>query len=131
MRLLLDEMYAPAVAAELRVRGYDVASVHDRAHAHLAGASDSDVLAAALREERTLVTENIRDYRPPRVSFSPIAARITPDSSIRATGASRVAIQRRRDDLSWRSMRFCVMRPTCATARSSWPAPTADRAPHC
>lgn len=57
-------MYAPAVAAELRLRGHDVASVHDPAYAHLAGASDSDVLAAARQEGRALVTENVRDYRP-------------------------------------------------------------------
>jgi hypothetical protein len=64
LKLLLDEMYAPAVAAELRTRGYDVASIHDAAYAHLAGAPDPDLLAAALRDERTLVTENVRDYRP-------------------------------------------------------------------
>jgi hypothetical protein len=64
LRLLLDEMYAPAVAAELRTRGHDVASVHDPAYAHLGGASDSDILAAALHEERALVTENVRDFRP-------------------------------------------------------------------
>ncbi len=64
MRLLLDEMYAPALAAELRARGHDVASVHDASETPLAGASDADALAAARREERTLVTENVRDYRP-------------------------------------------------------------------
>ena len=57
-------MYAPAVAAQLRRRGHDVVSVHDREYADLAGASDSDVLAAARRAERALVTENVRDYRP-------------------------------------------------------------------
>lgn len=64
MRLLLDEMYAPAIAAELRARDHDAVSVHDASETPLAGASDADVLAAARREERTLVTENVRDYRP-------------------------------------------------------------------
>ena len=64
MRLLLDEMYAPAVAVELRARGHDAVSLHDAGRTHLVGASDSDVLAAARREDRTLVTENIRDFRP-------------------------------------------------------------------
>ena len=64
MRLLLDEMYAPAVAAELRARGHDAASLHDPAYAHLGGAPDPDVLAAATSEDRVLVTENVRDYRP-------------------------------------------------------------------
>lgn len=63
MRLLLDEMYAPAVTAELRARGHDAASVHDRVHAHLLGALDADVLAAARRDGRALVTGNVRDYR--------------------------------------------------------------------
>jgi hypothetical protein len=64
LRLLLDEMYSPAIAAELRARGHDTASVHDLGDALVTGASDVDVLAAAQREERTLVTENVRDYRP-------------------------------------------------------------------
>jgi hypothetical protein len=49
LKPLLDEMHAPAVAAELRARGHDVASVHDPAYAHLAGAPDADVVAAAVR----------------------------------------------------------------------------------
>jgi hypothetical protein len=64
LRLLLDEMYAPAIAAELRARGHDVASVHDSGYALRTGASDADVFAAAQIEERVLVTENVRDYRP-------------------------------------------------------------------
>ncbi len=64
MRLLLDEMYSPSLAAELRARGHDVVSVHDPGHGPTVGASDTDVLAAAQREERALVTENVRDYRP-------------------------------------------------------------------
>jgi predicted nuclease of predicted toxin-antitoxin system len=64
LRLLLDEMYAPALAAALRARDHDVVSVHDASHMFLAGASDPDVLAGARSEERTLVTENVRDFRP-------------------------------------------------------------------
>jgi Domain of unknown function (DUF5615) len=64
LRLLLDEMYSPALAVELRARGHDVVSVHDPGHGLVVGASDADVLAAAQREERALVTENVRDYRP-------------------------------------------------------------------
>jgi Domain of unknown function (DUF5615) len=64
LRLLLDEMYSPALAVELRARGHDVVSVHDPGHGVAVGASDADVLAAARREERALVTENVRDYRP-------------------------------------------------------------------
>ncbi|MCP9487067.1 MAG: DUF5615 family PIN-like protein [Gaiellaceae bacterium MAG52_C11] len=64
MRLLLDEMYSPALAVELRARGHDVVSAHDPGHGLVVGASDADVLVAAQSEERALVTENIRDFRP-------------------------------------------------------------------
>ena len=64
MRLLLDEMYAPAVAGGLRALGHDVVSVHDPREAQLAGAPDADVLAAAQLDKRALVTENVRDFRP-------------------------------------------------------------------
>jgi Domain of unknown function (DUF5615) len=64
LRLLLDEMYSPAIAAELRARGHDAVSVHDLGRGLVTGASDADVLAAAQREGPALVTENVRDYRP-------------------------------------------------------------------
>lgn len=57
-------MYSPALAVDLRARGHDVVSVHDPGHGLVVGAPDADVLAAAQREERALVTENVRDYRP-------------------------------------------------------------------
>lgn len=56
-------MYAPAIAVELRARGHDVLSVHE-ADPVLVGASDDEVMAAAVSEERTLVTENLRDFWP-------------------------------------------------------------------
>lgn len=64
MRLLLDEMYAPAIAVELRARGHDVLSAHEGAGPGLVGGDDSHVLAFARREARALVTENVRDFRP-------------------------------------------------------------------
>lgn len=64
MRLLLDEMYAPAIAADLRRRGHDVVSLHDAASPVPAGASDPEVLAAAQAASLTLVTENVRDFSP-------------------------------------------------------------------
>ncbi len=57
-------MYAPAIAAELRARGHDVVSIHDPGSDIATGAPDADVLASAQRDERTLVTENVRDFRP-------------------------------------------------------------------
>jgi predicted nuclease of predicted toxin-antitoxin system len=63
MKLLLDEMYAPSVAEQLRARGHDVASLHDADHRALEGASDEDVWAVAIAGDRALVTENVRDFR--------------------------------------------------------------------
>lgn len=63
MKLLLDEMYAPVVAEQLRARGHDVVSLHDPEYRHLEGAPDEEVFAAALAEERALVTENVPDFR--------------------------------------------------------------------
>ncbi len=63
MKLLLDEMYSDAIAVELRARGRDAASVRE-VTPPLAGAPDEEVLKAAAALERTLVTENVRDFRP-------------------------------------------------------------------
>jgi predicted nuclease of predicted toxin-antitoxin system len=63
VKLLLDEMYPPSVAAQLRSRGHDVVSVHDPDYRRLEGAPDEEVFAAALADERALVTENVSDFR--------------------------------------------------------------------
>ncbi|MGH3133325.1 MAG: DUF5615 family PIN-like protein [Gaiellaceae bacterium] len=63
MKLLLDEMYPPAVAEQLRGRGHDVVSVHDPEYRRLEGAPDEEIFAAAIAEERGLVTENVPDFR--------------------------------------------------------------------
>jgi predicted nuclease of predicted toxin-antitoxin system len=63
VKLLLDEMYSPVVAEQLRSRGHDVVSVHDPEYRRLEGAPDEEVFAAALAEERALVTENVPDFR--------------------------------------------------------------------
>jgi predicted nuclease of predicted toxin-antitoxin system len=61
VKLLLDEMYPNVIAQQLRGRGHDVKSVHD---APGRGSPDSDVLEHARMEGRTVVTENVRDFRP-------------------------------------------------------------------
>jgi predicted nuclease of predicted toxin-antitoxin system len=63
MRLLLDEMYAPTIAEQLRTRGRDVASMHDPEYRMLEGEPDEEVWAAALAAGRVLVTENVQDFR--------------------------------------------------------------------
>ena len=59
-RLLLDEMYPPALAAMLGEKGHDAVAI--AACAGLAGSDDATVLDAARDEERCLVTENVRDF---------------------------------------------------------------------
>ena len=61
-RLLLDEMFAPAIAAELRELGHDVIAVADRPD--LRSKSDEEIFAWANTEKRWLLTENVKDFRP-------------------------------------------------------------------
>ncbi|MGH9243072.1 MAG: DUF5615 family PIN-like protein [Acidimicrobiales bacterium] len=60
VKLLLDEMHAPAVAADLRGRGCDAVAVKERPE--LIGISDHEVLVAATAEGRAVVTENVKDF---------------------------------------------------------------------
>ena len=60
MRLLLDEMHAPAVAAALTEAGFDV--VATAADPSLRGSSDADLLDLATAADRALVTENVGDF---------------------------------------------------------------------
>lgn len=61
MKLLLDEMFSPVIAEQLRHRGHDVVAVKERLD--LVKQSDMAVFAAAQREGRALVTENLRHFR--------------------------------------------------------------------
>jgi len=63
VKLLLDEMYPPAVAEQLRTRGHDIVSVHDPEYHYLEGAPDDEIFAAALAQKCALVTENVPDFR--------------------------------------------------------------------
>jgi predicted nuclease of predicted toxin-antitoxin system len=62
VKLLLDEMFSPAIARELRDRGHDVEAV--AGHPDREGPSDPEVMALARAEQRAIVTNNLRDYRP-------------------------------------------------------------------
>ena len=61
VKLLLDEMLSPVIAARLRERGHDVEAITGSEHA---GLSDSDVMNLARSERRALVTSNLVDFRP-------------------------------------------------------------------
>ena len=85
VRLLLDEMHAPAVADALTADGWDVVAV--AANPSLRGTSDEELLAYATAEGRALVTENIVDFAVIAARWAAERAR-TPDSSSRTRSAS-------------------------------------------
>ncbi|HUY54434.1 MAG TPA: DUF5615 family PIN-like protein [Candidatus Nanopelagicaceae bacterium] len=66
MRLLLDEQLSPEIAKQLQRRGHDVLSV---AEAGLRGHDDAAVLVWASSQERAVVTNNIRDFRPLHANY--------------------------------------------------------------
>lgn len=61
MKLLLDEMLSPAIARELRARGYDVQAV--AGHPDREALPDPDVMTLARTERRAIVTNNVGDFR--------------------------------------------------------------------
>jgi hypothetical protein len=61
-RLLLDEMFSPAIAAALRDLGHDVIAVAETAD--LRALTDEEVFAWATAQHRWLLTENVKDFRP-------------------------------------------------------------------
>lgn len=60
VKLLLDEMYPPALSEKLRAQGHDVLAV--TADADLVGCDDRAVLAYAGAAQRCVVTENVQDF---------------------------------------------------------------------
>lgn len=60
MRLLLDAMYSPAIAEQLRRYGHDVIAA--REDPALADLPDPDLFVAAQADGRALVTENVGDF---------------------------------------------------------------------
>lgn len=62
MRLCLDEHYSPQIAVALRDLGHDVVAAAERSD--LVSLSDAELLAALVREQRALLTENVRDFAP-------------------------------------------------------------------
>jgi hypothetical protein len=59
LRLLLDEMYPPALAADLQAVGIDAVSIYELG---MAGTADPDVFAHAVAVDRALLTDNVADF---------------------------------------------------------------------
>jgi hypothetical protein len=67
MKLLLNEMWTPAIALELRGRHLDVVAITERGQAsRYAGITDDQVFARAQEDGRTVVTDNVADYEKAR-----------------------------------------------------------------
>ena len=62
MKALLDEQLSPQIAVLLRQAGLDVEAVADRPD--LMGRSDMLVFEVACSEDRAVITNNIKDFRP-------------------------------------------------------------------
>lgn len=60
VKLLLDVHHSPSVAERLQAGGHDVLAA--AADASLATLADEELLRAATRDGRTIVTENARDF---------------------------------------------------------------------
>jgi Domain of unknown function (DUF5615) len=61
-RLALDEMFSPAIAAALRERGHDGVAVAERVD--LRSMTDDDLFAWSAAQNRWLLTENVKGFRP-------------------------------------------------------------------
>lgn len=66
--LLLDEMLSPGIAMQMSAAGHDVVAVSGRPD--LRGMPDSEVLELATRENRVLVTDNVKDFAPLNASWA-------------------------------------------------------------
>lgn len=62
MKALLDEQLSPLIARLLRERGLDVVAVAERPD--LVETLDREVFDTATREQRAVVTNDIKDFRP-------------------------------------------------------------------
>lgn len=62
MKALLDENLSPRIAEMLRERGHDVVAVLERDD--LAGQGDRRIVEAAAQEQRAVITNDVKDYRP-------------------------------------------------------------------
>jgi predicted nuclease of predicted toxin-antitoxin system len=62
VKALLDEQLSPQIAVLLRQAGLDVEAVGDRPD--LIGRSDMFIFEVACSEDRAVITNNIKDFRP-------------------------------------------------------------------
>jgi hypothetical protein len=91
LNLLLDEMFWPRAAAELRARGHDAVAIKERDEWQ--SLPDPAVAALARTEQRAVVTANLRDFRPLHAELAAAggkyhASMVFVPTSFRLTGAA-------------------------------------------
>jgi len=70
VKVILDEMWTPTIAAELCKRDFDVVAINEPAQAGgYAGILDDEVFARAQADGRAIVTDNIPDYEKARLDW--------------------------------------------------------------
>lgn len=86
MRFLIDEMFPPAAAASLTTLGHDAIHVLDRG---VNASPDRAVAELAAREQRVLVTENVKDFARERaiVTLCVLKSRLPPQGMARHLAA--------------------------------------------
>jgi len=62
VKALIDEQLSADIAEQLRRRGHDVIAVTERAD--LIRRSDEHIMQVVAAEERAVITNNIKDFRP-------------------------------------------------------------------
>jgi Domain of unknown function (DUF5615) len=67
VKVLLDEMWTPTIAVELRNRDLDVVAISEQLYAdRYAGIPDDEVFARAQDDGRAIVSDNVADYERAR-----------------------------------------------------------------
>lgn len=70
MKLVLDEMWTPVIAIELRKLRYRAIAINEREHSgRYAGLPDDEVFARAQEDRCTVVTDNIPDFEKARLDW--------------------------------------------------------------
>lgn len=70
MKLLLDELWPPSIAEQLRRRGVDCIAAKEAGHVErYCNIHDEEVFARAQEGERAIVTENVADYEKARAAW--------------------------------------------------------------
>lgn len=107
--LLLDEIFAPVIAALLRDDGHDVTAV--AGHPVLAAALDPYLANWASGQSRRVVTENVRD-------FAPLAGRGDPALRVLFTSSRRLPRSRRNPGPPVDALRHWLAAPEAHTGEA-------------